>query len=178
MTRAIEILTSEHRVIERVVSSLETFVEKVGSGIEDERVTLRDYLTFLKGFADQCHHGKEEDILFATMASRGFPEETGPLAVLHLEHIMGRGYIGALASIAEGSKPLTREEREILRTHALAYIGLLRAHIQKEGKEFYPVFLGAHASSVLQMSRSTGRYDFFSRTQSPLKEIWQMTNDQ
>ena len=83
-----------------------------------------------------------------------------------------------LASIAEGSKPLTREEREILRTHALAYIGLLRAHIQKEGKEFYPVFLGAHASSVLQMSRSTGRYDFFSRTQSPLKEIWQMTNDQ
>ena len=83
-----------------------------------------------------------------------------------------------LASIAEGSKPLTREEREILRTHALAYIGLLRAHIQKEGKEFYPVFLGAHASSVLQMSRSTGRYDFFSRTQSPLKEIWQVTNDQ
>ena len=72
-----------------------------------------------------------------------------------------------LASIAEGSKPLTREEREILRTHALAYIGLLRAHIQKEGKEFYPVFPGAHASSVLQMSRSTGRYDFFSRTQSP-----------
>jgi len=178
MTRAIEILTSEHRVIELVLASLETFVEKVGSGIEDERVTLRDYLTFLKGFADQCHHGKEEDILFATMASRGFPEETGPLAVLHLEHIMGRGYIGALASIAEGSKPLTREEREILRTHALAYIGLLRAHIQKEGKEFYPVFLGAHASSVLQMSRSTGRSIFSHVRRARRKEIWQMTNDQ
>ncbi|PYU86385.1 MAG: hemerythrin [Acidobacteria bacterium] len=165
MTRAIEILTSEHRVIELVLASLETFVEKVGSGIEDERVTLRDYLTFLKGFADQCHHGKEEDILFATMASRGFPEETGPLAVLHLEHIMGRGYIGALASIAEGSRPLTREEREILRTHALAYIGLLRAHIQKEDNVLYPVAARVIPSS--EMEKVAERFDDFEAREAP-----------
>jgi hemerythrin-like domain-containing protein len=165
MTRAIEILTSEHRVIELVLSSLETFVEKVGSGIEDEKATLRDYLTFLKGFADQCHHGKEEDILFATMASRGFPEETGPLAVLHLEHVMGRGYIGALASIADGSKPLTREEREILRTHASAYIGLLRAHIQKEDSVLYPV-----ATRVIpgpEMEKLAEKFDDFEARETP-----------
>ena len=45
-------------------------------------------------------------------------------------------------------------------------------------KEFYPVFLGAHASSVLQMSRSTGRSIFSHVRRARRKEIWQMTNDQ
>src|SRR5213080_1686862 len=70
-----------------------------------------------------------------------------------------------LASIAEGSKPLTREEREILRTHALAYIGLLRAHIQKEDNVLYPVAARVIPSS--EMEKVAERFDDFEAREAP-----------
>ncbi len=36
-------------------------------------------------FADRCHHGKEENLLFKTMVDRGFPREAGAIAVMLLE---------------------------------------------------------------------------------------------
>ena len=81
---------NEHRLIEQVLGSLETFASQVEEGLAPERPVLADYGTFLRGFADSCHHGKEEDILFQRMVERGFPRETGPVAVMLYEHEVGR----------------------------------------------------------------------------------------
>ena len=69
MARAIDILMNEHLVILRVLGSLEAFVVKMDRGIEGERAFLGDYVNFLHNFADKCHHGKEEGILFEKMLS-------------------------------------------------------------------------------------------------------------
>src|SRR5438552_5212222 len=149
MARAIDILMNEHLVILRVLGSLEAFVVKVDRGIESERAFLGDYVTFLHNFADKCHHGKEEDILFERMLSYGFPAKVGPLAVMRREHALGREHLNALASVAQGSGLLSQREREAVRNHALAYIDLLRTHILKENNLLYPMALAAMPGSEM-----------------------------
>ena len=139
MEKAIEVLMSEHRLIEQVLGSLETFTSEIEGGLAPERPLLADYGTFLRDFADSCHHGKEEDILFQRMVERGFPRETGPVAVMLYEHEVGRGHVSALRQVGEGTGPLTAAETGVVLENAGAFIPLLRAHILKEDRILYPM---------------------------------------
>ena len=139
MQKAIEVLMNEHRLIEQVLGSMETFASEVEGGLAPERPVLADYGTFLRGFADSCHHGKEEDILFQRMVERGFPRETGPVAVMLYEHEVGRGHVSALRQVGDGTGPLTAVETRVVLENAGAFIPLLRAHILKEDRILYPM---------------------------------------
>ena len=79
---AIEMLMTEHRTIERVLDGLVGFSGEVQRRGGTEKPELLRFVTFLREFADECHHGKEENILFATMTEHGFPREGGPIAVM------------------------------------------------------------------------------------------------
>ena len=130
---------NEHRLIEQVLGSLETFVSEIERGLAPERPLLADYGTFFREFADSCHHGKEEDILFQRMTERGFPRETGPIAVMLYEHEVGRGHASALRRIGDGVGPLTADESRVVLDNAGAFIPLLRGHILKEDRILYPM---------------------------------------
>ena len=73
MEKAIEVLMGEHRLIEQALGSLETYAALVREGIPPWREVIGDYAAFFRGFADTCHHGKEEDILFQRMMDRRLP---------------------------------------------------------------------------------------------------------
>jgi len=150
MNKAIDTLMTEHRLIEQVLGSLETFADNVAHGAEAGRETARDYADFFKNFADKCHHGKEEDRLFVTMNQYGFPRDFGPVAVMLADHVEGRGHVGALAAIGGGSGPLTQAERDELVEHAMAYVPLLRSHIMKEDNILYPMALQAVPAAVME----------------------------
>ena len=72
---AIETLMNEHRVIERVLDGLVAFAEEIERKGTTEKEELGRFVTFVREFADACHHGKEEDILFAAMVEHGVPAE-------------------------------------------------------------------------------------------------------
>ena len=139
MQKAIEVLMNEHRLIEQVLGSLETFASEVEGGLAPERPVLVDYGAFFREFADSCHHGKEEDILFQRMTERGFPRETGPVAVMLYEHEVGRGHVSALRQVGDGTGPPTAVETRVVLENAEAFIPLLRAHILKEDRILYPM---------------------------------------
>ncbi len=143
MDKAIDTLMHEHRVIEQVLGSLETFALNLRAEADADRATVKGYGDFFRNFADRCHHGKEEDRLFVKMNAYGFPKEYGPVAVMLAEHVEGRGHVGALVAIGQGEGPLSREERDAVVEHALAYVPLLRAHIMKEDNILYPMALQA-----------------------------------
>ena len=143
MDRAIETLMNEHRVIEQVLGSLETFAHNLQQQADAERELVKDYGDFFRNFADKCHHGKEEDRLFTKMNAYGFPAQFGPVAVMLAEHVEGRAHVGALVTVGAGSGPLTNDERDAVIEHALAYVPLLRAHIMKEDNILYPMALQA-----------------------------------
>jgi hemerythrin-like domain-containing protein len=137
--KAIEVLMNEHRLIEQVLGSLETFALEVEGGLAPERSLLGDYGTFFREFADACHHAKEEDVLFQRMVERGFPLENGPLAVMLHEHKVGRGHVSVLRQAGGGAGPISAVATQLVLENAGAFVPLLRAHIQKEDRILYPM---------------------------------------
>ena len=127
--KATEILSDEHRVIERVLDALQRLrALPVNAALEQWRKALE----FLRNFADQCHHFKEEKILFPALEEHGIPREGGPIGMMLAEHEEGRAHvrsmIDAVEQVAKGNGAATATLLE----HARAYVTLLREHIQKE----------------------------------------------
>jgi hemerythrin-like domain-containing protein len=139
--KSIEVLMNEHRLIEQVLGSLETCALEVAGGRPPERSVAADYAAFFRGFADACHHGKEEDILFQRMLERGFSREAGPLAVMYHEHEVGRRHVRELARLGGEPGALAEHERRRLVEAAEGFVPLLRGHIVKEDRVLYPMAL-------------------------------------
>ena len=158
---AIAILMAEHRLIEQVLGSLETLAFEVETGRPLGRPVVGDYATFFREFADACHHGKEEDLLFARMVERGFPRESGPIGVMLFEHNVGRQRVAALRDIAEAPGDVGAAERQLFLDSSLEYIPMLRQHIQKEDRILYPM-----ATQVLiggELDRLESEFEAFDR---------------
>jgi hemerythrin-like domain-containing protein len=139
--RAIDVLMNEHRLIEQALGSLESYAAAVEEGFSPGRELIGEYAAFFRGFADACHHGKEEDILFQRMAERGFPRDAGPLAVMLHEHELGRAHVRELLTLASGTGTLTPRETSELLHNVSGYVPLLRAHILKEDQLLDPLAL-------------------------------------
>ncbi len=136
---AIETLMNEHRLIEKTLDALEGYVGETARREADAREDLAKFVAFLSGFADTCHHGKEEGILFAEMVAHGFPEHGGPIAVMLHEHGQGRTLIAEMRRLAEQQAPWSGEDRALLGEAAHGYAMLLRNHIHKEDAILYPM---------------------------------------
>lgn len=136
---AIETLMGEHRIIERGVDALAAFADEARRRTTDDREELGRFVTFIREFADACHHGKEEDILFKAMVEAGFPSQGGPIAVMLAEHDEGRGLVKQLAELAAAPAPWSPEDRQRLADAARGYADLMRQHIYKEDTVLYPM---------------------------------------
>ena len=62
-------------MIERVLLALETAAERVEQGQAVRPGFFLDGADFIKGFADGCHHHREEGVLFKEMAAAGMPQD-------------------------------------------------------------------------------------------------------
>ena len=131
---ATEVLKSEHRVIERVLDSLEKLVQPSETS---PLPAWEKAIDFLRNFADKCHHLKEEKLLFPALEARGIPREGGPIGMMLAEHEEGRGYVRAMAAALESAAKDPPAARVTLRIKATAYIRLLREHIQKEDEVLF-----------------------------------------
>ncbi len=136
---AIETLMGEHRVIERGIDALTAFADEARRRTADDRQELGRFVTFIREFADACHHGKEEDILFTAMVEAGFPSQGGPIAVMLAEHDEGRAFVKQLGELAAAPGPWSAEDRQRLAQAAHGYADLLRQHIHKEDTVLYPM---------------------------------------
>ncbi len=136
---AIETLMTEHRAIERVLDALVAFADEAGRREASDAKELGRFVEFIRQFADACHHGKEEGILFAAMVDHGFPRDGGPIAMMLLEHDRGRALVSMLRRYAEAEGEWSDEDRRQISDAAHAYAELLREHIRKEDAILYPM---------------------------------------
>ena len=90
---------------------------------------------FLKEFADKCHHGKEEGILFPELEKAGIPNAGGPIGAMLHEHELGRGHIRDMET-ALRKKPA---DPSAFARAAEAYCSLLDQHIEKENTVLFPM---------------------------------------
>ena len=125
-------LMIEHRLIERMIETMRRKTKEVEeSGVPDVRF-IDVAVDFIRTYADRLHHGKEEDLLFPVLESRGIPRDGGPIGVMLYEHQVARGLTremaGALTDARSGdAAPRTRFCRA-----ARQYVDLLTSHIFKE----------------------------------------------
>ena len=133
-----QVLMAEHELILEALDALEKKVAAIQAGVAPDRAYFEKAVNFLRGFADKCHHGKEEHLLFKRMTERGFPVQSGPIAVMLSEHEAGRAFIRGIADGAAklGTDPAAA--RQIVE-NARGYIDLLRAHIDKENNVLFPM---------------------------------------
>jgi hemerythrin-like domain-containing protein len=124
-----EILSDEHRVIERVLEALQRLT---ALPVNQFLPQWRKAMEFFRGFADQCHHFKEEKVLFPALEEHGIPREGGPIGMMLQEHEEGRAHVKAMVAALEQLSMGNSAANEVLLTHARAYVTLLQEHIQKE----------------------------------------------
>lgn len=151
MSRAIDDLMHEHEALLYALPILESFERQTAAGQAVDVVDLAAFIGFLKEFADKCHHGKEEGILFPALLAAGIPGESGPVGELLEEHVQGRGWIAQMES---SLWPPSRPERFALA--ARAYRELLQAHIRKENEVMFPM-----AERTLEPAQLEGIFERF-----------------
>ena len=124
-----QILSDEHRVIEGVLDVFESLAARPLKGSFDH---WKGALDFARHFADQCHHYKEEKVLFPALEEHGIPRDEGPVGMMLLEHEEGRSYVrGMFAALAQ-IEAADESAQAALRENARQYVRLLREHIHKE----------------------------------------------
>jgi hemerythrin-like domain-containing protein len=128
-----QILSDEHRVIERVLDA----VEKLAKGPVGALEPWKKALDFIRHFADQCHHFKEEKVLFPAMEAHGIPSEGGPIGMMLTEHEEGRSHVRAMLAAISLIEAKNEAAKESLLGSARAYCRLLREHIQKEDEVLF-----------------------------------------
>ncbi len=136
---ATDILMSEHRVIERVIAILEIAAEKLENGETVRPEFFLDAAQFIRGFADGCHHAKEEGVLFKAMAERGVPVQGGPIGVMLADHEQGRIYTRGMTDAANRWIAGDSTARQLVIENARGYAQLLQAHIFKEDNILFPM---------------------------------------
>jgi len=101
------------------------------TGSLDEE-TFRAGIDFIRGYADEWHHAKEENHLFPALIADGMPRDGGPIAVMLHEHGLGRTYAKQIASQLDGAISGDETARAAVLRNTLAYADLLTGHIGKE----------------------------------------------
>lgn len=131
-------LMIEHRLIERMIEVLKQELSRLEKQGEPDPVFIETLVDFIRTYADRCHHGKEEDILFRDLKKKDLsPEHEQVMEELVQEHVQGReltrrlveakrlyleGDTEALWSIIEGMRSL---------------VDFYPRHIEKEDRHFF-----------------------------------------
>jgi hemerythrin-like domain-containing protein len=124
-------LRDEHVVILAVAEALHEVISAADAGRWDFDA-FGDAVTFIRLFADACHHGKEEDLLFPELEQAGLPRDRGPIAVMLEEHRQGRALARHMAEALPAAREGDERARATLRNAAAGYVDLIRGHIAKE----------------------------------------------
>lgn len=158
----IEILLEEHdniqefnKLVKRIALLL---LEGKSIAVED----LRKSVEFIKEYADNIHHGKEEDILFKDIEDE--LGQVGKNLVTHgmlVEHDIARYYVSELVkAIDKYEKEESKENRLELITYLMAYRDLLERHIYKENEVVYPYAKGNLKKETLEtVNKRTEKFE-------------------
>jgi hemerythrin-like domain-containing protein len=131
-------LMIEHRLIERMVKlmaeELPKMEEKRGANIG----FLSEAIDFIRTYADRCHHGKEEDILFRNLAPKPLsPEHKKLMNELVEEHISARKIVSRLADAKDRYSRTQKDGFQEIITCLKELVKFYPSHIAKEDRHFF-----------------------------------------
>src|SRR3546814_5596547 len=78
VSQATDVLKHEHDAILMAIKILDQISDEARQG-NATSTDVTQFLGFLREFADTCHHGKEEGLLFPAMIEAGLSADGGPI---------------------------------------------------------------------------------------------------
>jgi hemerythrin-like domain-containing protein len=131
-------LMIEHRLIERMIAVMKSEIERFERENSINPQFIDTAVDFIRTYADYCHHGKEEDILFRDLSKKALPaEQKSIMAELLEEHRQGRK---AVRELIEAKERYVRGDKGAL----FAILDSMRfmtdfypQHIEKEDRHFF-----------------------------------------
>lgn len=136
--KAIQELKAEHHGIQVMLKILQSISKAIDTHQSVDSEHLKSIHEFLAVFADKCHHGKEEDILFPALQAKGNITMLKMLPILLQEHATGRGYIRALGKKVQEYSAGNRESLKEIGILFRQYSTLLQEHIKSEDETVFP----------------------------------------
>jgi len=171
---ATTVLRQEHQLILRVTDALEHTLDSLESGVDPDLELIGECIRFFRLYADACHHGKEEDLLFTELEEWGMPRHEGPIAVMLAEHRHGRELVRRMAEALEEAGS-TETAMHALKNAGWAWIDLIRSHIGKENGVLFEIadgmVTGPRCQRLCAAYRDADTCDFESRSKAELEAL-------
>lgn len=152
---ALDILTNEHRIIERMLQVLGAVVDRLDRQREVPIAVAEGALRFFRLIADGVHHEKEERVLFPLLAKHDFGPEQPFINALMEHHEMGRTYVLRMEVQWSRMQQGDPQARASLVAETRAYTDLMREHIRIED-DFFRDQAAEHLSSEDQLELKAG----------------------
>ncbi|MFW9924459.1 MAG: hemerythrin domain-containing protein [Candidatus Thorarchaeota archaeon] len=152
MVLPIGLLMIEHRLIEKMIAVMKKGLEKIKNTEKIDLNFITDIVDFIQIYADRCHHGKEEDILFRELKKKNTStEHTKIMNELIEEHKFGRqktkNLIAAKQKYSEGNTESLKEIIALLQELTDFY----PKHIEKEDKHFFKPIMSYFTQQELDL---------------------------
>jgi hemerythrin-like domain-containing protein len=131
-------LMIEHRLIERMIEVMRKELISTEKGDTIDSRLIGRAVDFIQTYADRCHHGKEEDILFRDLTRKNLQREHRRIMeALIEEHRWGRETTKKLVEAnilyVNGEKEAVRDIGNFMRELVIFY----PKHIEKEDRHFF-----------------------------------------
>jgi len=151
----IEPLLAEHRLTERMVAVMEWRVADMESiGTADLRF-IDGAVEFLRVYADRCHHGKEEDVLFRELARKALSaEHRRVLNELTAEHVFARRTTARLVEARDLYEAGEASAFADIAACLHMFVEFYPKHIAKEENELFPQVVSYFTAAELSLLRA------------------------
>jgi len=131
-------LMIEHRVIERMIQIMQEEVVRMKVKGEADPLFIETAVDFIRTYADGCHHGKEEDILFRDLEKKVMSEEHKKIMdELIEEHRRGRKTTGELLEAKEKYQQGNENALSTIIERMEFLADFYPKHIEKEDRHFF-----------------------------------------
>jgi hemerythrin-like domain-containing protein len=131
-------LMIEHRLIERMIGVMKKELVRSEKEKKIEPKFIEMVVDFIRTYADHCHHGKEENILFRDLNKKELTHEHKQIMeALIEEHRWGRGTTKKLVEAKERYIQDEGETIPVIVDCMRSLIEFYPRHIEKEDKYFF-----------------------------------------
>ncbi len=132
-------LMIEHRLIERMLAVIRKTLAQVVKTRKIDPTFVDTAVDFIRIYADRTHHGKEEDILFRDLNTKGLSEEDRRVMnELIDEHVFGRATTKTLVEANTRYRNGDASALEDIARCLTTLVDFYPRHIEKEDKVFFP----------------------------------------
>jgi hemerythrin-like domain-containing protein len=155
-------LMIEHRLIERMIALARTGLAQAEREGQISPLFVNAFADFIRTYADRCHHGKEEDILFRDLRKKKLSgEHARIMEELIEEHRLGRQKTAQIMQANLGYLQGRKDQLPLVLQLIRELTDFYPRHIEKEDRHFFlPVmrsFTKQEQAAMLEEEREFDR---------------------